>query len=417
MSVGAPNGGRVFYGWWIVGACVLCLSANPGPFLIASLGLFVIPFGMEFGWDRAEISLAATLFTVSSALFIPLLGQLTDRYGSRRVIIPSLFMMGVGLAAITVAVSELIHLYLLFTLLGFMTAGANSLPYLRTVSLWFDRRRGLALGIAMLGTGLGFAYVPPLVQFAMDSGGWRAGYLVLAAICVMVALPIVWLVIRESPASMGLQVDGRDATDPSAAASTGGGVTRAQAIRSRPFWVLAVMFALISFCLFGLLPHLVPMLHDRGMSAGRAALVAATIGMAAMPTRLVIGFLLDRVFGPYVAFACMLIAATGLALLASDASGVFVFTAAALIGVGIGAELDLLAYLVGRYFGLKSFGRIYGLLFAAFLLGSAFGPYGYGTMFEASGSYKFILLVCTGMTAAAGVMSILLPRYPTFAHE
>ncbi len=177
--------------------------------------------------------------------------------------IPSLLILAAGLISITVTVSKLWHLYLVFILLGWLTAGANSLPYLRTLSLWFDRRRGLALGIAMTGNGLGYFYVPHLVQFAVDQAGWRAGYLALAAVCVFIALPLVYFLIRETPAEMGLQADGGDADASPASASPAVGITRRDALRTRLFWTLAAIFAAFSFCLFGLMPHLVPMLQDR----------------------------------------------------------------------------------------------------------------------------------------------------------
>ena len=406
------NPGRIFYGWWIVVACIFCLSTNPGAFIYGSLGLFVIPFGNEFGWDRAQISLAATFFTVTSAVSIPILGQLVDRFDSRRVLLPSLIFLGVGLATVTAVVSELWHLYLVFALLGCLTAGANSLPYLRTLSLWFNRRRGLALGIAMIGNGLGFAYVPPLVQLAVDQAGWRAGYLVLAALCILVALPVVYFVIRESPASMGLHPDGDLQVTQTSQSSPAIGVTRAAALRSGVFWKLAFIFAAFSFCVFGLMPHLVPMLIDRGMTGANAAFAAATIGIAVMISRLVIGYLLDRVFGPRVALAAMLLAAVGLATLAAGTIGFSALMATALVGIGVGAELELLAYLVGRYFGLRYFGRIYGLLFALFLVGGALGPYSYGTVFESTGSYTLILIGCAVLAVVAALTNTTLPAYP-----
>jgi len=142
----------IFHGWWVVAACLLCLSISPGQYIFSSLGLFTVPLGEEFGWDRAEISLAVTFFTITLAVSIPFLGHLVDRFGSRRVLLPSVLILGLGLMSITL-VNQLWQLYVLFTALGCLTAGANSLPYLRTISLWFDRRRGLALGIAMTGNG------------------------------------------------------------------------------------------------------------------------------------------------------------------------------------------------------------------------------------------------------------------------
>lgn len=403
---------RLFYGWWIVAAAMVGLSAAPSQFAFAALGLFIVPLGDEFGWNRAQISLALTCFTASLAICLPLAGRLVDRFGSRRVLVPSILVCGFCLAAIPMVVSSLWHLLLVFTLIGSLGAGANNLPYMRTIAAWFDRRRGLAIGLAMAGAGFSFAYVPPLVQTMIDALGWRSAYLTLAAITVCVAAPLVALVFRDTPAEMGLTAD--DAQDHAAEASmedaSGFGV--AESLRSRTFWMLWAVFCLLSFSLYGLLPHFVPMLTDQGMPAAQAALAASTVGITVVVARVAIGYLIDRFFAPRVALLFFLASAAGIGLLAVNPSGGTAFLAAILVGLSIGAEIDLLAYLTTRYFGLRNFGAVYGLMFAALLVGTSAGPVSFGVGYELTGSYVSILLACAGLNMAALVIVALLPRYP-----
>jgi MFS family permease len=405
---------RLFYGWWIVAAAMVGLSAAPSQFAFASLGLFIAPLGDEFGWNRAQISLALTCFTVSLAVCLPVAGRLVDRFGSRRVLVPSVLVYGFCLAAIPVAVSSLWHLLLVFTLIGSLGAGANNLPYMRTIAAWFDRRRGLAIGLAMAGAGFSFAYVPPLVQTLIDAFGWRFAYLTLAAITVCVAAPLIGLVFRDTPAEMGLTVDDAERPSDGTPVAEASGFDVAESLRSPTFWMLWAVFCLLSFSLYGLLPHFVPLLTDQGMPATKAALAASVVGITVIVARVAIGYLIDRFFAPRLALLFFLGSAFGVGLLAVDASGGAALLAAILVGLSIGAEIDLLAYLTTRYFGLRNFGAVYGLMFAALLVGTSAGPVSFGVGYELTGSYASILLACAALNTAASVIVALLPRYPEF---
>ena len=143
----------IYYGWWIVVTAAVGMSTGPGQFAFGALGLFMIPLGEEFGWSRTEVSLALTCFTVALALSIPYIGKLVDQLGSRKILLPSFIVFALLLALIPVLANRLWILFVLFALIGSLGAGANALPYLRTISAWFDRRRALALGIAMGGSG------------------------------------------------------------------------------------------------------------------------------------------------------------------------------------------------------------------------------------------------------------------------
>ena len=403
---------RVFYGWWIVVAACVGQSTSPGQFIFGSLGLFIVPLGAEFGWDRAEVSLALTFFTVALILTLPMLGRLVDRYGAREVLLPSVVVFGVGLGAIALVVDNLWRLYLVYVLLGCLGAGANNLPYVRILVAWFDRRRGLALGLAIAGSGLGYAYVPPLLQHVIAEWGWRSGYWTLAAITLAVALPVLALVMRNTPAEMGLAADGAPTAGGASPGLTLWGPSRREALRTRVFWQIVLVFTLSAFCLYGLLAHLVPMLTDRGMPGEEAAFTAALLGVTLTVARVVIGYLVDRVFAPRVACACFLLAATGLGVLAAGGSGAAAYGAALLIGFALGVEMDLVGYFVSRYFGLRSFGAIYGFLFAAMLVGVSLGPLAFGAVYEATGAYVWILAPCAALLLLTASMAVALPRFP-----
>ena len=401
---------KLFYGWWVVAASIFGFSASPGQFAFGAMSLFMIPLSLEFNWDRTQISLALTIFTVVQAFATPVVGRMVDQYGAKEILIPSVLIFGSLLSTIPLIVSELWHLYLIFFLIGSLTAGSAAVTYLRIIGAWFNKRRGLAFGITMAGGGLGYTYVPPMLQYLIDNFGWRYGYYALAAIVLILSLPLISLVVRNKPADMNLRQDG-DAEGKIITPEEDITLTLSQVLKLKTFWLLYPIFTLLSLCLYGLMPHFVPMLQDRGMDTATAALVFSTLGITIIVSRASIGFLLDKYFAPRVAMICVLLSAIGITILAGGAAGGLAFIAAIFVGFSIGAELDLLAYLTTRYFGLGSFGMIYGLLFSAFLLGVSTGPVIYGAAFETFSSYVNILTSCGIILAIAASLMLLLPRY------
>jgi MFS family permease len=371
----------------------------------------MLPLTAEFGWGRTDVSLALTAFTVALALTMPVVGWCVDHYGGRRVLLPSVITFGVLLLLIPVTVSKVWHLWLLFTLIGSLAAGANALPYLHILGAWFDRRRGLAFGLAMAGGGLGYAYVPPLLQWLIGQWGWRSGYVALGAIVLLVAAPIVGLVLRDTPQEVGLLPDGdaiptqkQNSFDARAKPHVGAG--------RGTFLLLFGTFSLLTLCLYGLLAHLVPMLVDRGIAPTDAAWAAALLGIAILVSRAGVGYLIDRLFAPHVAAACFVLSAAGLAWFAAGAADrISVGMATCLVGLSIGAEIDLLAFLTSRYFGLQRFGTFYGVMFAGFLLGAAPGPVVYGAVFDAWGNYEPALIGAAGLLVLAALAMLILPAY------
>jgi MFS family permease len=406
---------KLFYGWKIVGTSIIGYSAAPGQFAVGILGVFVIPLQAEFGWLRSDIFLAITFTTITQAIFTPLLGRLIDNYGSKKIMMPSIFAFGLLLGGIPLFVKDLTGLYLFYAVIGVVCGGAAAVPYLRLAGAWFVKRRGLAFGLVMSGGGLGFAYTPPLVQYMIDNYGWRTGYFALAAILVFVILPLIQLFIYDHPKDLNLLPDGDtvDVDESVVAADEEEKIKLGALLRTPLFYQLFATFILLTFCLYGMFSNLVPMLLDRGMDSGNAALAASTVGITIIVSRIGIGFLLDKFFAPRVGMVCFILSAIGMALLAFGAVGPTAFLAAILIGFSIGAELDLLAYLVTRYFGLSSFGMVYGVLFAAFLGGVSTGPLTFGRLFDFYGSYVNILSVCSLIMVLTAVSMMFLPKYKT----
>ena len=271
----------------------------------------------------------------------------------------------------------------------------------------------------MAGSGLGYAAVPPVIQYVNSTYGWRSGYYTLAAIILFLAIPLIVLLFRNKPADLGLLPDGalHDASTGASTVIREGGMSRHEALRDRNFWLLVSIFSLIAFSLFGLLIHIVPMLSDRGMSHKSAAYVASLVGITILIVRVPIGILMDRCFAPRVAQCCFLLSALGIGILASGASGFPAYVAAVLVGFSIGAEVDLLAFLTGRYFGLRNYGEIFGLMFASMMLGVSFGPPTFGICFDLTGDYTLVLYLSCLVLVAATFITQLLPAYPVFTKE
>lgn len=277
--------------------------------------------------------------------------------------------------------------------------GSTQMGYSRAVSTWFARRRGVAMSLVMAGSASGAIVFPPLAQAIIDSYGWRSAYLCLGALTLLIGLPLTIAFVRENPRAE------------CPAESTAVGFTVAQALRSSAFWIILASLFLGSVSVNGALTHLSPLLTDRGVPASQAALVASSLGIAGFAGRLLTGFLLDRFLGPRIGLCMLGACAVGVLLLSTVASIGWAMVAAALIGLGLGAEADLTPYLLSRYFGLRSFSTLYGFSWTAYALAGALGPVLMGKAFDATGSYHALLLLLAGATVVCAALYSLLPSY------
>jgi len=403
---------KIFYGWWIVLTAACGLLLGYAPIFVFSFGVFIKSLVKDFHSNRTQISLAFTLANVMGSVGSPLAGRWVDRFGARRVILPSIAILGSLLICFEFFSTSIWQLYVLFLFLGFVGSGPSPVPYCKVVSKWFDRKRGLALGLTMLGIGAGAIVMPSIAQHLITRFGWRLTYAILGFVVMILSMSIVGLFLRNSPEEMGLLPDGAvDSQKPFEKPIADDGVSWRAARSSSPFWLMASAFSLVGAGAHACVIHLVSMLTDRGFSSEKAALASSALGIAFVFGRVISGYLLDRFFGPYVAVAFFVGIACGLALLYVGGGGGAASLGASLVGLGMGAEGDVMPYLTSRYFGLRFFGEIYGYTFATFTLAGALGPLLMAVGFDRAGSYRAPLLFFLIATLVAIVLMMRIGPY------
>ena len=396
------------YRWYICAASFVGLLVCQSPAVFLSFGVFMKPLAAAFGWERGPMSLALSFCAISLALVSPLAGSLVDRFGARRVLLPSMISFGLLLASLYFLSGSLLQFYVLYILLGIVGAGANNVAFMRVITAWFGRLRGRALGIASSGVAMGAAVLSFIAQLCINHFGWRAGYVGIAAVILLIAVPIVALVIRDRPADLGLQPEaGAGELDRRVQ------VPLAEILRRPIAWVLVLIGFLVAVSMHGSQIHMVPIMTDRGMSPLLAAGgMAFLMAVSSIIGRMGVGALFDYFFAPRVAIFAFLAAACGVVLMMLSKAIWPCYVFAITMGLGSGAESDVLGYLTSRYFGLRAFGRVYGMVFAGFMFGTALAPYFFGAIFDRTGNYQAALGVSAVLILVLCLVLALLPRFP-----
>lgn len=384
-------------------------GASPLPFNV--LPLMIGPIHAELGWSFALISAGVTVFGVVAALMAPLFGAAADRIGVRRVALWSLAAFGLGFGAFYFLPTHPAGYIACWAALGLVAIGSTPVSWSRAISMWFDRQRGLALAIMLMGTSLAALIVPQIAERAIEWGGWRAGFPALAVLPLLVALPVALLWFREPR---------HDERPPGVTDASGAvwGLTLRQAVRSYRFWVLIASILFIAFAYGGAHIHMVQIVALHGFPPKVAAGVMGLVAIGILSGRLIVGFLFDRLWAPGVAFpalllpafACMLLMGTGTSL-------TWLMIAGYLLGVAAGTEADVIAFLTAKYFGMAHFGRIYGMLYMPFGVGSAISPILYGAVRDATGRYDAMLMAAMLLFAIGGALLLTLGRYPRIAEH
>ena len=402
---------RLFYGWLIVlfSAIGLFLGA---PLLVFSFSVFFKPLVTGFHASRAAVSFAFSLFNTVGACSIPLTGKVIDRFGAKRVIVVSTIGYGLALCSALWVGGSLCQLYLLFTVLGLtMTGGPAPVPYGVVVSHWFNRHRGLALALSMIGIGIGSIVVPILSQRLITSFGWRGTLAIFGSAVILLPLPIIAVFLQNDPADRGLQPDGDDCPPLSQLSSPHKEGLSWREIRHTPtFWLLIVIFSLAGASVHGVALHMAAIFTDGGATATRAAMATSLVGAAVIAGRLGSGFLLDHIFAPRVAILFYGATALGIAILCTGMHGNLALAAAFFAGLGMGAEVESMGYMISRYCGLASFGTAYGLAFGAFMISGSAGVFLMGVGYDRFHSYTFPLAsLCAAMLFALILLTRLGP--------
>lgn len=393
-------------GWPVVVAGLSGNALGAGAILFYSMSSFMVPLEEEFGWSRTEMGAAISFLMLGWILVMPLLGRICDRFGPRKPILLSIPLLALFMAGLSRLQGELMMLYGLFAASAVFGSGTLGVTYIAAVSKHFDRHRGLAYGIILAGTGVSAFVLPILLNALIEDYGWRSAWLILSCL-VLCQFPIAWIWIgkdADGPA-------GRGATAPRAA--TEAGFPLAEALRRPAFWLLSVTFLLVALVMSGLLINLIPLLREIGLSRRDAATTTATVGIGLLFARVAVGFLLDRFQARHVAVMAFAVAALGCLLLAGQRTEFATFAVLAL-GFTSGAELDLLAYMSARYFGLRAHATIYSIGLSIFYSGAMLAPLLVGGLYDYTGGYRAALQLTVVCCVVASVLILLMGPYPSF---
>lgn len=393
-----------YFGWRVLFAAVVGLAFSPGPLMPVLLGAIAGLLQTEFEISLGKVMFSITIFSLSTIAAAPVAGRLIDSMGARSVLLVSNALMAVILLMMSYA-NSISEFYIAAGVFGFFSIGAQSITYNKLLAAWFsDKRRGLVLGIAAAGLGVGYAILPSMITTTLTIVGWRGTVGVLA---ILSFLPLLLNFVFSFPP---------DRQFSNVAALSLQGMPVREAVRRREFWVLGVAIFLISTVSLGIAANVMSFGKDLGVNPAQIALSASVLGIATLLARLLVGYLFDKFFAPHVVAVCFAFSAGGFGILALSAANLTGnhgnIVAIVFIGLAFGAESDLIGYLTSRYFGLRAFGQIYGCLYTIFVLAAATGPFAFGWGRDVFGSYTWPFFAAAAIAACAGVLMLIMPPFP-----
>ena len=393
------TGGEFSRHWLLVLVCAAGIGVGVSALPFYTQGLFIEAWIADFGWTRAQASLGILGSTLALAAVLPFIGSIVDRYGLVTPVMISLLGLSAAYVLLGLFVQSIATFVILAMLQAILGSASSPLAYTRAINTVFNKQRGLALGVALSGAGVAATFGPTLISNAIDAFGWRGAYFAMALFTLVVGAVIVIVLSRLNGAKTPKNID-------TEAASKDFKIAKA----SRTYWTIMAAIFCLSLGLGGLMIHFVPILLDLGLTTSAAVKIAGVIGIAVVLGRLLVGFAVDRIFAPWVAIAILFTCICGVLALALLGSTVAV-PAAFVIGFSVGAEVDLIGYLVARYFGIQAYGQIYGRQYSAFLIATGLSPVILGAVRDATGTYTASLFIAAAFMIVSAALFAKLPKF------
>ena len=390
---------RLFYGWVIVGAGILVTCLGLGAMF--SLGVFLKPITESMGWSRTAISTVALLNWIFMGVGSFVWGTLSDRIGTRTVVLSGGVLLGLGLVLASQA-ATLLQFTLCFGVLVGFAVGAFYAPMTATATRWFTQHRSLAVALVSSGIGLGTLTVGPLSRWLLDTYDWRIAMLVVGDLAWLCVIPAA-LLVRKPPAATG-------AAAAATLDATGREFTASAALRTPQFWAIALTHFACCAAHSGPIFHMVTHAIDRGVAPLTAATVLGVSGLASVCGRVVCGLLADRYGVKPTLLTGLVIQAASVALYLFTASAGSFYALALVFGLSYGGVMPLYALLVREYFGARIMGTAYGAVFLVSTLGMALGSWSGGWFYDVLGSYGWLYIGSAGI--GLGAVSIALTFRP-----
>ncbi|WP_426323277.1 MFS transporter [Microbacterium sp. E-13] len=395
--------------WATVAGVGMATGVAPAPLAMSTLGVFVVAITAETGWGRTTVTGGFTFAAVAMMIGFIVVARIADKIAVRWLVVPSFVMFLAGVAVLGIAPPSVPLWLAAWAWLGFFGAG-TTVPMARATLSWFDNKRGLAVGLTAAIGGIGSTVLPLVASGFISTVGWRAGYLLLALVGLLVSMFGLLVLVRvrgerhrrgriltetvERGAQINLELPG---------------LTLRQALRGRHFWLILFGLNVSALAIVGIQIHLVPMMMDRGMGELEAASLLSLLGLGGVVGRILGGVLLDRIHGTFVGAGVLLISALGILILDEPywLAGLAIF----LFGFAVGVEGDLSYFFTARYLGMRALGRFLGVFGVFNTLMAAFGPLALGIAYDLTGSYAGFIPTLIGSLVLAAVLVLLLGRY------
>jgi sugar phosphate permease len=398
---GSP-GNKIFYGWWIVAACFILLFCFGGAGFY-SFSIFIKPFEEYFGWSRSQIALGMSIFFLVNGAAQPMLGRLCQTMGPKKVILIGTMLSGVSFILVSFTKS-LWYFYLIYAILSFTLSAITFVPVSSLLAVWFERRRGTAIGLSYVGISAGGLVLSPIIGIIIARFGWQYTFIMLGLLVWVMALPTALFVIKDNPAAMGLLPDGDPPMKPLAHDEplntdkihkqiVAGGWPLGQALKSRQFWWIIVIFFLSSLAMMGVLQHQVPLISEKGIPYTSATIALGITSAVGGLGKFGLGRLTESIPFKWVLVICLGMQLIGLLLLLNMHTMTMVWIYAMIFGFGMGGVIVLQPLAMGRYFGLTAFGVLLGICQLSHSVGSSLGSFTSGVLYDHFGNYQQALMV------------------------
>ena len=388
---------RFFYGYNIVASGFGIQALGIGTFI--TFGVFFKPLLADFGWSRATLAGAQSSALLIAGFLGILVGRLNDRFGPRIVMTIAGFFFGLGLLLMS-GLDNVWQLYLFYGLVVGIGLSSIDVIALSTTARWFVRRRGMMTGITKVGTGAGQLVMPLVASMLIATHGWRTSYTIIGAI-VMVLLISIGQLLRRDPARMGLLPDGDREIQTESSKLVETGFSLHEALRTRQFWTICLAYLATMFCLLTIMVHIVPHATDIGIPSTTAAGILSAIGGISMAGRFVIGIAIDRIGNRSSMIICLILLILSLLWMQMARELWMLYLFAVVYGFGHGGLLTVISPIVAEYFGIRSHGAIFGVVFFSTMLGGAIGPVVAGHIFDITGGYNLAFWIAAAVAAIA----------------
>ncbi len=394
------NQPRFFYGYIVVGAAFLILMVSFG--VNNAFGVFFNPILTDFGWTRAMTSGAFSLSWIVQGVLGIIMGGLNDKFGPRLVMTICGLLMGAGFLLMS-QVNAIWQIYLFYGIIIGTGLSGVMVSQVSTIAKWFVKRRSMVTGIVMNGIGIGILITPPIANQLISTYDWRVSYMILGSI-VLATVVLAAQFLRRDPSQVGQNPYGYDKIENLQQQLTTSAYSLKQAVNTKQFWVVFVIFFSFGFSRHSIMVHLVAHSIGLGISAARAAYSLAIIGGGSIVGRLLFGSAADRIGIKRVFIICYILMSLALILLLPATEEWQFYLFAALFGLAWGsssAESPIVAWL----FGLRSHGLIFGVIGLGFTIGAAIGPFITGYIYDITNSYTMAFVICTALSVIGLIAS------------